>query len=70
MQIWTLPQTDNHARTPPVSFLQARFPSYHPTNSIKALYLRKLINIVNIIYDLYDLQHILKEMEVAVKFQE
>ena len=26
-----------NARTPPLSFLQARFPSCHPTNSIKAL---------------------------------
>jgi len=37
MQICTSPQTDNHASTPPLSFLQARCPSCHPTNSIKAL---------------------------------
>jgi len=30
-------QTDNHASTPQLSFLQARFPSCCPTNSIKAL---------------------------------
>ena len=30
-------QADNHASTPPLSFLQAGCPSCHPTNSIKAL---------------------------------
>jgi len=28
--------TDNHTSTPPLSFLLAGCPSYHPTNSIKA----------------------------------
>jgi len=28
---------DNHANIPPLSFLQARSSSYHPTNSVKAL---------------------------------
>jgi len=37
MQVCTLLQTDNHASTPPLSFLQARCPSCHPTNSVKAL---------------------------------
>jgi len=37
MLICTLPQTDNHASTLPLSFLQARCPSCHPTNSVKAL---------------------------------
>jgi len=37
MQICTSPQTDNHASTPPLSFLQAGCPSCHPTNSIKSL---------------------------------
>jgi len=37
MQICTLPQTDNNASTPPLSFLQARCPSCHPTDSVKAL---------------------------------
>jgi len=32
-----LTQTDNHASTPPVSFLQAECPSCRPTNSDKAL---------------------------------
>jgi len=30
-------QTDNHARTPTLRFLQAGCPSCHPTNSVKAL---------------------------------
>jgi len=33
----TLLQTDNHASTPPLSFLQAGCPSCRPTNSVKAL---------------------------------
>ena len=37
MQIYTLLQTNNHASTPPLSFLQAGCPSCHPTSSIKAL---------------------------------
>jgi len=37
MQICTLTQTHNHASVPPLSFLQARCSSCHPTNSIKAL---------------------------------
>jgi len=37
MQVCTSLQTDNHASTPPLSFLQAGCPSYCPTNSIKAL---------------------------------
>ena len=37
MQVCTALQTDNHASTPPLSFLQARCPSCHPTNSVKAL---------------------------------
>jgi len=37
MQVCISLQTDNHACTPPLSFLQARCPSYHPTNSVKAL---------------------------------
>ena len=30
-------QTDNHASTPPLSFLQAECPSCRPTNSVEAL---------------------------------
>jgi len=37
MQVCTLLQTDNHASTPTLSFLQARCPSCHPTSSGKAL---------------------------------
>jgi len=37
IQVCTLLQTDNHASTPPLSFLQARCPSCCPTNSVKAL---------------------------------
>ena len=37
MQICTSLQTNNHASTPPFSFLQARCPSCRPTNSVKAL---------------------------------
>ena len=36
-QVCTSLQTDNHASTPPLSFLQARCPSCRPTNSVKAL---------------------------------
>jgi len=37
MQACTSLQTDNHANTPPLVFLQAGCPSCRPTNSIKAL---------------------------------
>ena len=37
MQVCTSLQTDNHASTPPLSFLQAWCPSCRPTNSVKAL---------------------------------
>jgi len=37
MQVCTSFQTENHASTPPLSFLQAGCPSCHPTNSVKAL---------------------------------
>jgi len=37
MQVCTFLQTDNHASIPQLRFLQARCPSCHPTNSIKAL---------------------------------
>ena len=35
--ICTWLQTDNHASTPPLSFLQDGCPSCRPTNSVKAL---------------------------------
>ena len=37
MQVCTSLQTDNHASTPPLSFLQAGCPSCRPTNIVKAL---------------------------------
>jgi len=37
MQVCTSHQTDNHASTSLLSFLQAGCPSCHPTNSVKAL---------------------------------
>ena len=37
MQVCTSLQTDNHASTPPLSFLQAGCPSCRPTNSVKAM---------------------------------
>jgi len=37
MQVCTSLKTDNHASTPPLSFLQAGCPSCHPTNSVKAV---------------------------------
>ena len=37
MQVCTALQTDNHASTPPLSFLHAGCPSCRPTNSVQAL---------------------------------
>jgi len=37
MQVCTSLQTDNHASSPPLSFLQAECHSGRPTNSVKAL---------------------------------
>jgi len=37
MQVCTVLQTDSHARTPPLSFLQAGCPSCRRTNSVNAL---------------------------------
>jgi len=42
VQACTSLQTDNHASTPPVSFLQAGCPSCRPTNGVKALKFRIL----------------------------
>ena len=38
MQVCTSLQRDNHASTPPLSFLNAECPSCCPTNSVKALH--------------------------------
>jgi len=43
MQVCTSLQTDNHASTPPLSFLQAGCPSCRPTNSVKALKALKVL---------------------------
>jgi len=43
MQVCTLLQTDNHASTSLLSFLQAVCPSCRPTNSVKALKATKSI---------------------------
>jgi len=37
MQVCTSLQTDNHASTPPLGFLQAGCSSCRPTNSVRAL---------------------------------
>jgi len=37
LQVCTALQTDSHASTPPLRFLQAGCPSCPPTNSVKAL---------------------------------
>jgi len=37
MQVCNSLQSDNHASTPPLSFLQAGCPSCHPTNTVKGL---------------------------------
>jgi len=42
MQVCTSLQTDNHATTPPLSFLQAGCPSCRPTNNVKALKAAKI----------------------------
>jgi len=41
MQVCTLLQTDNHASTSPLSFLQAGCPNCRLTNSVKALKAKK-----------------------------
>ena len=50
MQICTLPQTDNHAGIPPLSFLQAGCPSCHPTNSVKAMKVSYDIHYIKMLY--------------------
>jgi len=43
VQVCTSLQTDNHANTPPLSFLQTKCPSCRPTNSVKALKAKLLL---------------------------
>ena len=45
MQVCTSLQTDNHASTPPLCFLQAGCPSCQPTNSVKALKARQNMHV-------------------------
>jgi len=53
MQVCTSLQTDNHANTSLLSFLQAGCPSCRPTNSVKALKANvNKNNVQNITFDL------------------
>jgi len=52
MQVSTSLQTDNHASTPPLSFLQAGCPSCRPTNSVKAMKANPLSATISLL-DLY-----------------
>jgi len=54
MQVCTSLQADNHARTPPLSFLQAGCSSCHPTNSVKALKVGKTNTIKTVKLSLLD----------------
>jgi len=45
MQVCTVSQTDNHASTPPLSFLLAGCPFCRPTNSVKALKARNFYTV-------------------------
>jgi len=54
MQVCTSLQTDNHASTPPLGFLQAGCPSCRPTNSVKAL---KVQNFFRYLYE-YQYMHV------------
>ena len=49
MQVCTSLQTDNHASTPPLRFLQAGRPSCRPTDSVKALKINFFQDQLNII---------------------
>jgi len=48
MQVCILLQTDNHASTSPLCFLQAGCPSCRPTNSVKALKASAMASICSI----------------------
>jgi len=51
MQVCTSLQTDNHASTPPLSFLEAVCPSCRPTNSVKALCILSINRISTLLQD-------------------
>jgi len=55
MQVCTSLQTDNHASTPPLSFLQAGRSSCRPTNSVKAL---KTHYVIKMLEETFILLHI------------
>ena len=61
MQVCTSLQTDNHASTLPLSFLQAGCPSCRPTNSVKALKANTSI-VLKHKYNHLNLQQILQQM--------
>jgi len=52
--ICTSLQTDNQASTSPLSFLQARCPSCHPTNSVKALKAVRIASLLMVNFSLVD----------------
>jgi len=56
MQLCTSLQTNNHASTPPLKFLQAECPSCRPTNSVKALKAQALKAMATITEDLQNMQ--------------
>jgi len=60
MQVCTSLQTDNHASTPSLRFLQAGYPSCRPTNSVKALKANEISNEIPHSKIIYRLQNILK----------
>jgi len=64
MQVCISLQTNNHATTPSLSFLQARYPSCHPTNSIKAL--KALIILIIIIINRFIQRHKVITVEMQV----
>jgi len=51
MHVSTSLQTDNHVRTPPLSFLQAGCPSCRPTNSVIALKANQSLYILLVKYN-------------------
>ena len=58
MKVCTSLQTDNHASTPPLSFLQAGYPSCRPINSVKALKTLHLHSNILIFY--YHIKNVIK----------
>ena len=65
MQICISLQTENHASTPPLSFLQAGCPSCRPTNSVKALKARTEGRHIKHIHK----KHLVKDEKRSVTYQ-